>query len=79
MNQSTSNQVFQTTATSTVEPLLYRMPDVLRMTGLGKTKIYEMMQAGQFPRPLKLGPRAIGWRPQDLKDWVNSLEQQAPR
>ena len=43
---------------------------VLARTGLGRSTLYAMMDRGEFPRPLKLGVRAVGWRESDLTDWL---------
>lgn len=54
---------------------ILRMPDVLQRTGLSRTTLWRRVKSGQFPRPLRLGgpnSRAVGWRSQDVLDWVNS-------
>ena len=48
---------------------LLRMPRVLRMTGLGRSTIYRMIAENTFPAPVRLGPRAVGWRRSDLDRW----------
>lgn len=42
--------------------------------GLSCSTIYAMMAAGKFPRPVKLGRRAVGWREQDIVDWLNKIQ-----
>jgi prophage regulatory protein len=49
-----------------------RLPAVKEISGLGKTSIYEGVAAGTFPAPLKIGPRAVGWRASDLMQWLNT-------
>ena len=34
--------------------------------------IYAMMAADKFPRPIKIGRRAVGWRNTDIQAWVRS-------
>ena len=46
-----------------------RMPSVLRFTGLGRSTIYRMIAAREFPGPVKLGSRAVGWRWSELDTW----------
>ncbi|WP_082535873.1 AlpA family transcriptional regulator [Methylibium sp. Root1272] len=46
-----------------------RMPTVMRMTGLGRSTIYRMMAESKFPRPVRLGSRAVAWRRADLDRW----------
>jgi len=36
-------------------PKFARMPSVLRFTGLGRSTIYRMIAAKEFPGPVKLG------------------------
>lgn len=38
---------------------LVRLPDVLAMTGLGRATIFDHMERGEFPRPVKLGTSAV--------------------
>jgi prophage regulatory protein len=50
-------------------PHFMRMPLVIRMTGLGRSTIYRMIAAKEFPGPVKLGKRAVAWRRLDLERW----------
>jgi prophage regulatory protein len=52
-----------------------RRRDVLELTGLSTSTIYDMMARGDFPRPVRLGKRAVGWRESDLTKWLESREQ----
>ena len=49
-----------------------RMPEVRALTGLGKSTIYKKLTEGTFPEPLRLGPRAIGWRARDILAWLEA-------
>lgn len=44
---------------------------VEQMTGLKRSAIYEGIQEGRFPRQVKLGPRAVGWRKSDIVKWIS--------
>ena len=46
-----------------------RMTGVRRMTGLGRSTIYRLMAAREFPSPVQLSSRAVGWRLSDLEQW----------
>ncbi|WP_300512939.1 AlpA family transcriptional regulator [Aliiroseovarius sp.] len=52
---------------------LLRRPEVEALTGLSRTSIYRMMDEGEFPRPVRLGKRAVAWREADLAEWLNGL------
>lgn len=52
------------------DPLL-RMPAVLAATGIShKATIYAAMAAGTFPRPVRIGSRAVAWRSSDIAAWI---------
>ena len=38
-----------------------RLPEVLERTGLSRSTIYVRLAEGRFPRPVRLGGRAVGW------------------
>jgi prophage regulatory protein len=47
-----------------------RLPDVMARTGLSRSTIYQKIADGNFPRPIKLGPRAVGWDSHDVDGWI---------
>lgn len=49
-----------------------RLPRVEEVTGLKKTKIYDLMKHGDFPRPIRLTDKAVGWFEDDVEAWLNS-------
>ena len=36
---------------------------------MSRWSIYKMMQNGEFPRPVKIGPTAVRWRASDIRAW----------
>ena len=61
------------TATAPAESLL-RLPEVEAVVGLKKSKIYSLLQEGQFPAPVKLGPRSVRWRASAILKWIDGLK-----
>lgn len=51
-------------------PTILRRPDVERVTGLPRSSIYERMAEGKFPKPVKLGDRAVGWVEAEIAKWL---------
>lgn len=51
---------------------IFRRPDVERITGLSRSTLYAMISEGDFPKPVKLGKRAVGWREADIVAWLES-------
>jgi prophage regulatory protein len=49
---------------------IIRLPQVCKMTGLGKTLIYELEAAERFPKRIKIGIRAVGWLEGEIKGWL---------
>jgi prophage regulatory protein len=53
---------------------ILRKPRVLAIIGLGNTSLYAAIKRGDFPAPVKLGARAVGWRRSDIENWLASRE-----
>lgn len=51
-----------------------RLPAVIDRVGLGRASIYAYMERGDFPRPIKIGDRAVAWRESDVNAWLASRE-----
>ena len=48
-----------------------RIFEVSDRTGLPRSSIYAKIQTGNFPRPIKLGARSVGWLESDVNQWVD--------
>src|SRR6185437_8197909 len=51
-------------------PQILRLKEVMAMVGLGRSAIYRMRAAGTFPKPVRLGARAVGWIADDVIAWI---------
>ena len=49
-----------------------RLPETELRTGLKKSTIYERLANGDFPKPVNLGSRAVGWIESDVDDWIEA-------
>ena len=55
-----------------------RRREVEARIGLAGSTIYAMMADGKFPRPVKIGRRAVGWIEEDINNWLrNKITQQS--
>lgn len=54
-----------------------RIFEVSDRTGLPRSSIYAKIQAGDFPRPIKLGPRSVGWLEGDINSWIDEKVSQS--
>ena len=48
---------------------MYRLPEVMKMTGLSRSSIYLRISTNEFPKPVKLGRRAVGWPENAIIPW----------
>jgi len=54
---------------------ILRRPEVEACTGLSRSTIYLMMTRGEFPRPVQIGARAVGWSEAAIAAWLESRKQ----
>ena len=47
-----------------------RLPAVKKRTALSRSTIYLRMANNEFPKPISLGGRAVGWLEQDIDEWI---------
>lgn len=52
---------------------ILRLPEVEKIVGLSRSTIYSMIAEGTFPKPVKLGKRAVGWPDHKIFDWIEKL------
>ena len=51
---------------------ILRLKAVTNLTGLGRSAIYLRMAQGTFPKTVRLGPRTVGWRADEIEAWIES-------
>ncbi|WP_038761744.1 helix-turn-helix transcriptional regulator [Burkholderia pseudomallei] len=49
---------------------ILRRTQVENEVGLKRSTIYQRIQEGTFPRPIRLGERAVGWRASDIERFL---------
>ncbi len=47
-----------------------RITQVQARTGLSRSSIYVRVANGSFPKPIRLGARAIGWIESEVDAWI---------
>lgn len=58
---------------------LLRRPEVEALTGLSRSTLYAMMERGAFPRPRRIGQRAVAWDEAAIENWLVSRKEADPR
>ncbi|MGF6904564.1 helix-turn-helix transcriptional regulator [Paraburkholderia sp. GAS348] len=61
-------------AGSHADAAFYRMGRLTAKLGVGRSTLYEWIKAGRFPSPVKLGPKAVGFRAEDVHAWIAARE-----
>ena len=49
---------------------ILRRRAVEAQTGLSRSTLYARMSADEFPRPVRLGEKAVGWLESDIEKWI---------
>lgn len=49
---------------------LLKLKDVIAITSLSKASVYRQVNAGTFPAPIRIGPRAIAWVVAEIDLWI---------
>ncbi len=49
---------------------ILRRPAVEEVTGKSCASIYRAIQAGDFPRPIRLSQNAVGWLEDEVEAWI---------
>ena len=57
---------------------LIRLHHVIELTALSRSRIYKLMQSGEFPRALKIGPRARAWSKKEVLTWIAQRQRTRP-
>jgi len=61
-------------ATNVTNAIL-RLPAVKTKTGQSRSTIYDKMKQGGFPKPVKIGERAVGWVEAEVEAWLKARMQ----
>lgn len=49
-----------------------RISTVLERTGLKRATLYRKMEAGTFPKQIRIATRCAGWRESAVSAWMNN-------
>lgn len=56
-----------------------RRPEVQTLTGIPRSTLYAKIATGDFPAPIKIGQRAVGWREAEVNEWLSNCQRSTPR
>ena len=49
---------------------ILRLPQVCKVTGLGRSMIYQLEADRRFPCRVRIGARAVGWVESEVQLWL---------
>ena len=55
------------------ETEVIRRNEVLKLIPISVSGLYQKISDGQFPRPIKLGRRAVGWKKSEVLRYLKGL------
>ncbi len=56
-----------------------RLNAVVLATGLARSTIYKLIGSGEFPRPVPLTGRCVGWIESEVAAWIQSRVEERGR
>ena len=56
----------------TAMPRLLTLRDVTAATALSRSAVYALMAESRFPKPIRIGSRAVRWVEQEVLDFIAS-------
>ena len=54
------------------QEVLYRLPDVVAITGRRRSSLYRDIAAGECPAPVRLGRQSVAWKKSAIDSWIAS-------
>lgn len=54
---------------------ILRRPEVEKLTGIPRSTLYAKITVGDFPAPIKIGQRAVGWLEIEVHNWLDSRQR----
>ena len=58
--------------TGSTVPRLLTLRDVTAATALSRSAVYALMAESRFPKPIRIGSRAVRWVEQEVLDFIAS-------
>lgn len=68
--QTTTSQSAPAPAHVQQQTALIRRRDVERLTALSRSRIYDLMKQGAFPKPVALGAMSVAWLETEVREWI---------
>lgn len=50
-----------------------RLPEVLKRVGLSRARMYGLINAGRFPKQIRIGMRSVAFLESEIEAWMDSV------
>lgn len=70
-NSPTTLEQLQTALIRRKEVVLIRRKEVERLTALSRSRIYDLMRQGKFPKPVSLGSQSVAWILREVESFID--------
>ena len=54
---------------------IVRPKNLVQILGIHMTTLWRWIQAGEFPQPMRLNKKTIGWRQSTVEEWLRNCEE----
>ena len=58
---------------------IIRLRQVLEQVSLSRATVYKMIRRSEFPKPVQIGQRSVGWLTEEVNTWLESRPHAPPR
>ncbi len=55
---------------------ILKLHDVIERSGLSRSSIYLYCKNEKFPKPIRLGERAVGWLESEISGWISERAEE---
>ena len=55
------------------EIVLLDRSEVEQLARISRSRIYDLMDQGRFPRPVKISTRCVRWHKSEILEWIAGL------
>ena len=58
---------------------IMRPAETINTLSISKSTLWRWIGEGNFPRPIKLGNKAVGWDQETIQEWINDKAERGDK
>jgi prophage regulatory protein len=55
---------------------ILRLPEVIELCAISRSSLYQFIKDDKFPKPIRLGERAVGWLESEISGWISERAEE---